>query len=157
MNELIFDRIENKLSENFEQIPQTLKQNKYKFCQMMLKNPKIQKFYAHFNDELTKIVETEIYNNKDTIGMFLLHPHAQKLNSLAKINNKEKEERLRKEHRAQVKINKEKEIKTKMKEKIEGVFKDMEAKKNLNFVEQATAASNKKKYSDFQMELIMET
>ena len=89
--------------------------------------------------------------------MFLLHPHAQKLNSLAKINNKEKEERLRKEHRAQVKINKEKEIKTKMKEKIEGVFKDMEAKKNLNFVEQATAASNKKKYSDFQMELIMET
>ena len=46
---------------------------------MMLKNPKIQKLYISFNEELTKILDNEIKNNKGTIGMFLLHPHERKL------------------------------------------------------------------------------
>ena len=119
------------------------------FGKLLMEHPKLQRFYADFSQQLTSIIESEILANSEAIGLFMMHPHRKnsKLsarnfeNSVLIMNPDDLDAKLvTSEERAQ--------------EKNTSVTEPSETK-TLNFVEQAIDMRNTKKYSDFQMELIL--
>ena len=59
-------------------MPDLLANNKQLWFRLLLESPKLQEFQNTFNQELDKILKTEMTKNKDILEMYMLYPHKYK-------------------------------------------------------------------------------
>lgn len=55
-------------------LPTLFRENKMKWCTLMLKTPKIQHFYTAFTEKLAVIMKEEIEKNGDILSHYLKQP-----------------------------------------------------------------------------------
>ena len=80
MIELVAMNASKHLDENTQSHPNTLQGNRDQWLQLLLKSPKMQKFYNHFNHELSNIMQIEFQENKANFDHFMTHPRPAKGN-----------------------------------------------------------------------------
>ena len=54
-----------------DSLPTLFRENKLKWCQLMLKTPILQKFLVSFQDQLTHIMNFELANNGSSLNNYL--------------------------------------------------------------------------------------
>lgn len=80
MIELVAMNASKHLDENTQTHPFIMEGNRDQWLQLLLKSPKMQKFFDHFNHELRNIMQAEMENNKTNFDLFMTHPRPPKGN-----------------------------------------------------------------------------
>jgi hypothetical protein len=76
MTQLIYCQLQDTLSEHNGDLPKLFRENKLRWCSLMLKTPKLQNFHVRFTKELNDIMQEEIINNGDILSHYMEQPHA---------------------------------------------------------------------------------
>lgn len=72
VTELIYTHLIDKM--NKKELPKIFRENQMRWCQLIVKSPKMQEFYVHFTDKLDNIMRQELENNGDLYDMYMKHP-----------------------------------------------------------------------------------